>query len=85
MCVCLCVKSQVVDFKPVDDQPPSYSSLSVLRYKRQLLDQRIAKYQAKMKPEKLKALQIRGQNIDKQAAEIRQQLRRGGVTALKGL
>jgi len=61
------------------------ASLSVLRYERQLLDQQIEKYKSKLKPDELKSLQAKGQNIDKQVADLGEQLKKGGAVAHRGM
>jgi hypothetical protein len=61
------------------------SSLTVLRYEKQLLDQQIAKYQSKLKPSELEALQNKGRGIDRQIIEISERLKKGGVPAYKSM
>lgn len=56
----------------------SISCISVLRYEKQQLDQQIAKYQTKLKPAELDSLRQKGHQLEKQAEELSDRLKKGG-------
>lgn len=62
----------------------STSCISVLRFEKQQLDQQIAKYQTKLKPAELDSLRQKGIQLEKQAEELSERLKKGG-SALQGL
>jgi len=56
----------------------STACISVLRFEKQQLDQQIAKYQTKLKPAELDSLRQKGQQLEKQAEELSERLKKGG-------
>lgn len=56
----------------------STSCISVLRFEKQQLDQQIAKYQTKLKPAELDSLRQKGIQLEKQAEELSERLKKGG-------
>jgi coiled-coil and C2 domain-containing protein 1 len=61
--------------------PLPLASISVLRYEKQSLEQRMAQLKDRLNPTELKTLQSKGRALEKQAEELSEQLRKGGATA----